>query len=336
MSEQFNVGVVGANGAVGKAIIEILEERDFAIDKLTAIDVDVSDDATALFKSKQIAIKEAKDVDWSSLHIAFFCKDDEVSLKFAPLAADAGVAIIDSTNAFNERPEIPMVIPHINGDAIGDFRNANIIVSPAASVVQLWTVLKPIYDNVGINRINLMSHHSVSSAGDLGIKELARQCGQLLNGLGVEDNPFASQLAFNILPVVGIELENGSTDIEEAVIAQSIKLTGDSSLLINSTAVMTPVFYGMGQSVNVEMSQPADVDQVREWFDAVEQIEIDGEHVPTQIDDATGTDFVHIGRLRADNSHPHGVNFWSVTDNVRTSSALNCVKIAETLVRDFY
>jgi len=336
MSELFNIGVVGANGAVGKAIIEILEERDFPIERLTAIDVDVSDDATALFKSKSVAIKEAKDVDWTSLHLAFFCHSDEVSLKFAPLAADAGVAVIDSTNAFNQRPDIPMVIPHINGNAIGDFRNANIIASPAASVVQLWTVLKPIYDNVGISRVNLMSHHSVSSAGDLGIKELARQCGLLLNGMGVEDNPFSSQLAFNMLPIVGVELENGSTDIEEAVSSQTNKLLGDDSVMINSTAVMTPVFYGMGQSVNVEMSQPTDADQIRQWFDEVEQIEIDGAHTPTQIDDASGTDFVHVGRLRTDNSHPNGINFWSVSDNIRTSSALNSVKIAETLIRDFY
>jgi aspartate-semialdehyde dehydrogenase len=336
MSEQFNIGVVGANGAIGKAIIEILEERNFPIGKFTAIDVDISDDAMVLYKNKSIAVKEAKDVDWTSLNIAFFCHTDEVALKFAPLAADAGVAVIDSSNAFNQRTEIPMVIPHINGSAIGDFRNANIITSPAASVVQLWTVLKPIYDNVGISRINLMSHHSVSSAGDLGIKELARQCGTLLNGMSVEDNPFSSQLAFNILPIVGVELENGTTDIEETVNTQTTKLLGDDSVMINSTAVMTPVFYGMGQSVNVEMSQAVDPDQVRQWFDEVEQIEIDGAHTPTQIDDASGTDFVHVGRLRADNSHPHGINLWSVSDNIRTSSALNCVKIAEMLIRDFY
>lgn len=336
MSEQFNIGVVGANGAVGKAIIDILEERDFPIEQLIAIDVDVSDDATALFKNKSIAIKEAKNTDWTTLNIVFFCHSDEVSLQFAPLAAQAGVAVIDSTNAFNQRPDIPMVIPHINANAIGDFRNANIIASPSASVVQLWTVLKPLYDNVGLNRINLMSHHSVSSAGDLGIKELARQCGLLLNGMGVEDNPFSSQLAFNMLPVVGIELESGMTDIEETVVSQSAKLLGDDNLLINSTAVMTPVFYGMGQSINVELNQPVDPDQVRQWFDEAEHIEIDGEYAPTQIDDATGSDFVHVGRLRADNSHPHGINFWSVSDNIRTTNALNSVKIAETLIRDFY
>lgn len=336
MSEQFNVGVVGAKGAMGKAIIEILSDRDFAIDTLLPIDIEVNDDDSALFSGKSLGVKEAKDVDWSTLHIVFFCHSDEVSLKYAPIAAESGAAIIDSTNAFIERPEIPMVIPHINGNAIGDFRNANVIVSPAPSVVQLWTVLKPIYDHVGITRINVMSHHSVSSAGDLGINELARQCGKLLNGLQVEDNPFSSQLAFNILPEVGKALDDGETDIEAMLVNQSVKLLGDASIAINSSAVMTPVFYGLSQSVNVELNQPVDVDQVREWLMMVEQVEIDGEYTPTQIDDASGSDMVHVGRLREDKSHPHAVNLWSVSDNVKTTGALNCVKIAESLVRDFY
>ena len=336
MSEQFNVGVVGANGAVGKAIIETLADRNFAIETLLPIDVEVNDDDSALFNGKSISVKEAKDVDWSSLHIIFFCHSDEVSLKYAPIAAESGAAIIDSTNAFIERPEIPMVIHHINGNAIGDFRNANILVSPAPSVVQLWTVLKPIYDQVGISRINVMSHHSVSSAGDLGINELARQCGKLLNGLAVEDNPFSSQLAFNVLPTVGKILDEGETDIEVMLRDQSVKLLGDAGIAINSTAVMTPVFYGLGQSLNVELGQPIDVDQIREWLMQEEHVEIDGEYVPTQIDDATDSDMVHVGRLREDTSHPHAVNLWSVSDNVKTSGALNCVKIAEMLVRDFY
>lgn len=336
MSEQFNVGVVGANGAMGKAIIETLAERDFAIDTLLPIDVEVTDEETALFNGKSLSVKDAKDVDWSTLHIVFFCHSDEVSLKYAPIAAESGVAIIDSTNAFIERPEIPMVIPHINGNAIADFRNANIIMSPTPSVVQLWTVLKPIYDQVGITRINVTSHHSVSSAGDLGINELARQCGKLLNGLTVEDNPFSSQLAFNILPTVGKVLDEGETDIEAMLREQSIKLLGDAGIAINSTAVMTPVFYGLGQSINIELGQPIDVDQIREWLMMVEPVEIDGEYIPTQIDDASGSDMVHVGRLREDTSHPHAVNLWSVSDNIKTTGALNSVKIAEMLVRDFY
>ncbi|MDP2561753.1 aspartate-semialdehyde dehydrogenase [Psychrobium sp. 1_MG-2023] len=336
MSEKFNVGVVGATTAIGKALVELLEQREFPLDTFRAIEQEADEDVSVLFKGKNVAINAAKDFDWSTLHIVFFCSTDEVSLKYAPLAADAGVAVIDNSSAFNARPEIPMVIPHINQSAIGDFRNANIIISPAASVVQLWTVLKPIYDQVGISRINVTCHHSVSSAGDLGINELARQCGKLLNGLTVEDNPFSAQLAFNVLPQVGTLQDNGLTDIEQQVIDQSVKLLADSSVMINSTSVMTPVFFGLAQSVNIETCNPVDPEQLTQWFDEVEVIELDSTYQPTQVEDANGSEFIHVGRLRVDPSHPLGVNLWSVADNIRTTSALNSLKIAETLIRDFY
>lgn len=336
MSEKFNVAVVGATTALGKAIVELLEERDFSINALTAVAHEEQEDASVIFKGKNVAITATDKVDWSNVNLAFFCETDEVSLKFAPLAADAGVAVIDATNAFNQRPEIPMVIPHINADAIGDFRNANIIVSPGASVVQLWTVLKPIYDQVGISRVSVTCHHSVSSAGNLGINELARQCGKLLNGLQVEDNPFSAQLAFNNLPQVGKLLDSGLTDIEQQVVEQSAKLLGDSAVMINPVSVMTPVFYGLAQSVNVETINPIEAEDVANWLDQVDLIERDPTHQPTQVEDASGSDFVHVGRLRCDPSHPHGLNLWSVADNIRTTSALNCLKIAESLVRDYY
>jgi len=336
MSEKFNVAVVGATTALGKAVIELLEQRDFPIDALIAITAEASEDDSVVFNGKNHALELADSTDWSKFNIAFFCDTAEVSLKFAPLAADAGVAVIDATSAFNTRPEIPLVIPHINGDAISDFRNANIIISPSPSVVQLWTVLKPIYDQVGIARINVTCHHSVSSAGTLGINELASQCSKLLNGMPVEDNPFSAQLAFNNLPQVGKLLDNGLTDFEQAVVDQSVKLLGDSAVMVNPVSVMTSVFYGLAQSVNIETLNPVEPDDVVNWLGDVEQIEIDPTHVPTQIEDANGSDFVHVGRLRSDPSHPHGINLWSVADNVRTTSALNCLKIAEKLIREFY
>jgi len=336
MSEKFNVAVVGATTALGKAIIELLEQRDFPIDVLTAVTTQVSDEDSVIFKSKNNALTLADSVDWNRINLAFFCDTDEVSLKYAPLAADAGVPVIDATNAFNTRPEIPMVIPHINGEAIADFRNANIIVSPSPSVVQLWTALKPIYDQVGIARVSVTCHHSVSSAGTEGINELARQCGKLLNGMPVEDNPFAAQLAFNTLPQVGKVLDNGLTDMEQQVIDQSAKLLGDNGVMINPVSVMTSVFYGLAQSVNIETLNPVEPEDVIAWLNEVEHLELDPTHQPTQVEDATGSDFVHVGRLRVDPSHPHGINLWSVADNIRTTSALNCLKIAETLLRDFY
>jgi len=336
MSEKYNVGVIGATTSMGKAIIELLQQRDFAIADLIAIASDEQEDPVVVFQGKNIDLHQASTVDWSKLNIAFFCDTDETSLKYAPLAADAGVAVIDASNAFSQRPEIPMVIPHINGNAIGDFRNANIIVSPCASAVQLLTVLKPIYDQVGIARVNVTSHHSVSSAGELGIKELARQCAQLLNGLGVEDNPFSAQLAFNNLPQVGNIDEDGLSSSERQVAQQSTKLLGDNSMTINAVSVMTPVFYGLAQSVNIETLSPVEPQDVASWFDQVDELELDPTHQPTQVEDATGTDLVHVGRLRTDPSHPQAINLWSVADNIGTCSALNCLKIAETLVRDFY
>jgi len=336
MSDKFNVAVVGATTALGKAVVELLQQRDFPIQTLVAVEVDVPDDDGVLFNGKNVAISLAEKTDWNTINLAFFCDTDATSLKYAPLAADAGVAVIDATNAFSTRPEIPMVIPHINADAIGDFRNANIIVSPSASVVQLWTVLKPIYDQVGIARVSVTCHHSASSAGNLGIKELARQCSQLLNGLAVEDNPFSAQLAFNNLPQVGTLLDGGLTDVEQQVIDQSAKLMGDNGVAINPVSVMTPVFYGLAQSVNIETLNPVEADDIASWLEQVELIEIDPTHQPTQIEDASGSDFVHVGRLRVDPSHAHGVNLWTVADNIRTTAALNCLKIAETLLRDFY
>lgn len=336
MSEKYNIAVVGASSALGKAVIELLEERDFPVGNLLAVEVSEQEDASVLFQTKNIAITAAKEVEWSNVNIAFFCDSNDTSLAHAPLAADAGVAVIDATSAFNKRPEIPMVIPHINGDAIADFRNANIIISPSASVVQLWTVLKPIYDNVGISRISVTCHHSVSSAGNLGINELARQCGKLLNGLQVEDNPFSAQLAFNNLPTVGVLQESGLTDIEEQLIEQSVKLLGDNAVMINPTSVMTSVFYGLAQSVSIETINPVEAQDVQMWLADVDQVEHDSTHQPTQVGDANGSEFIHVGRLRQDPSHPHGINLWSVADNIRTTAALNCLKIAESLSRDFY
>ena len=339
MSEKFNVAVIGATTAMGTALIQLLEQRDFPLASLKAIEADidnVDENASVKFKTEHIAINSIVDFDWSTVHLAFFCDSDEVSLKHAPLAAEAGVAVIDSSSAFDKRIDVPMVIPHINGDAISDFRNANIIVSPAASVVQLWTVLKPIFDQAGIARINLTCHHSVSSAGEQGIKELARQCAKLLNGMSVEDNPFSSQLAFNLLPQVGQLQEDGSTNIEQQIVDQSIKLLGDNAIMINSTSVMTPVFFGLSQSINVETINPVDIEQVSQWFDEVEQIEFDATYQPTPVDDGSDNEFVHVGRLRMDPSHAHGINLWTVADNIRTCGALNSLKIAELLVRDYY
>jgi aspartate-semialdehyde dehydrogenase len=336
MSERFNIAVVGAHTLIGKVLIELIEERDFPVDQLHALSVDAAEAEAGLFKNKPLIVKSVVDFDWSQVHLVFFCEDSQSTIEHAPLAADAGVAVIDSTSAFVDRPEIPMVIPHLNGEAIADFRNTNIISSPSSASVQLWTVLKPIADNVGIARINLVNHHSVSSAGQAGVQELAKQCAKLLNGLEIDENPYPAQLAFNILPNVGPLLENGLSSEEQLVADEAAKFMGDGSGFINITSVMTPVFYGLAQSINVETLTQVEPEEVAQWFAQFDQIEFDPSHQPTQVGDAKDSEYVHVGRLRTDPSHPHGLNLWTVADNARSGSALNSLKIAEMLLRDYY
>ncbi|NRA84810.1 MAG: aspartate-semialdehyde dehydrogenase [Gammaproteobacteria bacterium] len=336
MSEQFNVAVIGAQSLIGKSLIELIEQRDFPVDKLFALSSDPSAEDASLFKNKPLALKDVADFDFSQVHLAFFCEDSETTLAYAQKAADAGVPVIDGTCAYVDRLEIPMVIAHLNGDAIADFRNTNIITSPSSASIQLWTALKPIADHAGITRVNVVNHHSVSSAGEFGIKELAKQCAKLLNGLQVEDNPYSAQLAFNLLPTVGTLLDNGMSTDEQLIADEAARFMGDDSGFINPTSIMTPVFFGLGQSVSIETLSPTDPEQVAQLFDQIDEIEFDASHQPTQVGDASGSEFTHIGRLRQDPSHPHGLNLWIVGDNARAGVALNCLKIAETLIRDYY
>ncbi|NRA71066.1 MAG: aspartate-semialdehyde dehydrogenase [Gammaproteobacteria bacterium] len=336
MSEQFNIAVVGAHTLVGKALIELIEQREFPVDCLYPLAADASIADAGMYKNKPLKIKELNDFDWSQVHLAFFCEDQESTLKFATIAAESGVAVIDTTSSFIDRQDIPMVIPHLNGSAIADFRNSNIISSPSSASIQLWTVLKPIADQVAITRINLTNHHSVSSAGESGIKELAKQCSKLLNGMQIEDNPYSAQLAFNILPTVGQLGDDGISTDERLINNEAAKFLGDDSGFINTVSVMTPVFYGLAQSINIETISPIDPEEVAQWLTQCDQIEYDPTHVPTQVGDASGTDMVHVGRLRSDLSHPNGLNVWTVADNTRAGTALNSLKIAELLIRDYY
>lgn len=336
MAEQFNIAVVGASGAIGSALLELLVEQEFPVGTLYPLETVNQDNETVMFDGKSRDIKPLADFDWEQVQLAFFCSDKATAETWAPRAADAGTIVIDSSEAFRDRPEVPLVIPHINPQAIADFRNTNIIASPDAGTVQLWTVLKTIHDQVGVSRINVTSHHSVSSAGEAGVKELARQCGKLLNGLPVDDSPYPAQLAFNVLPQVGEILENGYSRQEQQLIDETDRLLGDSGVLVNPTSVMTPVFYGQAQAVSLETYQPCEPEQVIEWLHQSEEVEFCDDHLPTQVGDATGQDQVFVGRVHQDISHPQGIKFWSVADNVRFGGALNSLRIAQLLVKEYY
>ncbi|GLS82602.1 aspartate-semialdehyde dehydrogenase [Paraferrimonas haliotis] len=338
MSQSFNVAVLGASGAVGQTMIEILAERDFPVAKLFPLASSRSAGDTLEFGDDTVEILDVEHFDWSQVQIAFFSAGGDVSAKWAPIAADHGCVVIDNTSHFRYDPDIPLVVPEVNPHAIADFRNRNIIANPNCSTIQMLVALKPIYDNFGISRINVCTYQSVSGSGKSAIEELAHQTAQMLQGKPAEAKVYPKQIAFNVLPHIDTFQDNGYTKEEMKMVWETQKIFADQSLEVNPTAVRVPVFYGHAEAVHLETIQPCEAHDVKEALRQGEGIVLfeQDDHYPTQVGDASGTDPVYVGRVRKDISHEHGINLWVVSDNIRKGAALNSVQIAELLIRDYY
>lgn len=337
MSQQFNVAVLGATGAVGETILEVLQERKFPVGELYLLASERSEGKTYRFNGKTVKVENVENFDWSQVHIALFSAGGELSEKWAPIAADSGVVVIDNTSHFRYDYDIPLVVPEVNPEAIAEFRNRNIIANPNCSTIQMLVALKPIHDAVGIERINVSTYQSVSGAGKSGIDELAGQTAKLLNGLPAENNEFSQQIAFNCIPQIDKFMENGYTKEEMKMVWETQKIFNDPSITVNPTCVRVPVFYGHAEAVHVETRAPIDAQEVTHLLEQTEGVDVFyGEDFPTQVRDAGGKDTVMVGRIRNDISHHSGINLWVVADNVRKGAATNAVQIAEVLIRDYY
>ena len=337
MSQEFNVAIFGATGAVGEAMLEVLQERKFPVGDLYLLASERSEGKTYRFNGKTIRVQNVEDFDWSQVHIALFSAGGELSAKWAPIAADEGVVVIDNTSEFRYEFDVPLVVPEVNPEAIAEFRNRNIIANPNCSTIQMLVALKPIHDAVGIERINVATYQSVSGAGKKGIDELAGQTAKLLNGLPVEKEAFTQQIAFNCIPQIDVMMENGYTKEEMKMVWETQKIFNDPSIQVNPTCVRVPVFYGHAESLHIETRAPIDAEQVMDMLEKMEGVEVfRGADYPTQVRDAGGKDTVMIGRVRNDISHHSGINMWVVADNVRKGAATNAVQIAEVLIRDYF
>ncbi|QFU22165.1 aspartate-semialdehyde dehydrogenase [Shewanella eurypsychrophilus] len=338
MSQEFNVVVLGASGAVGQTMIEILEERKFPIANLYPLASSRSAGDTVSFHGKQVEILDVDDFDWSQAQIGFFSAGGDVSEKWAPIAAENGCVVIDNTSHFRYDIDIPLVIPEVNPEAIADFRNRNIIANPNCSTIQMLVALKPIYDAFGISRINVATYQSVSGSGKQAIEELAGQCSKLLQGLPVEPKAYSKQIAFNVLPQIDKFMDNGYTKEEMKMVWETQKIFGDDNIVVNPTAVRVPVFHGHSEAIHLETIQPVEAEDVKAVLRDAPGVELfeSNEEFPTVVTDAAGTDPVYVGRVRKDISHSHGINLWVVSDNIRKGAALNSVQIAEVLIRDYY
>ncbi|MBO9489032.1 aspartate-semialdehyde dehydrogenase [Endozoicomonas sp. G2_1] len=337
MAQQFDVCVLGATGLVGKTIIEILEQRDFPINKLYPLASSRSAGGFIEFKGESIEVIDVDTFDWSLAQIGFFSAGGSVSAKYAPLAGDAGCIIIDNTSEFRYEPDIPLVVPEVNPQALADYRNRNIIANPNCSTIQMMVALKPIYDAVGIDRINVSTYQSVSGAGKEAMDELAKQCADLLSGKPVEPKAFSRQIAFNVIPQIDVFQDNGYTKEEMKMVWETKKILGDDSVLVNPTAVRVPVFFGHGEALHIETGAPISAEEVKDLLKQAPGLEVceKDEDFPTQIGEASGVDATFVGRIREDISHNQGINMWIVADNVRKGAATNSIQIAELLIKEY-
>lgn len=338
MSRAFDVVVLGATGLVGQHMIEILEQREFPVNKLYPLASARSAGGKVTFKGKEITVLDADTFDWSQAQLGFFSAGGSVSAKYAPMAAEAGCVVIDNTSQFRYDDDIPLVVPEVNPHALADFRNRNIIANPNCSTIQMMVALKPIQDAVGIARINVSTYQSVSGAGKSAMEELAKQTADLLAGRPVTPKAFSRQIAFNVIPQIDVFMDNDYTKEEMKMVWETQKIMGDDSILVNATAVRVPVFFGHGEAIHLETRQPIDAQDVKALLANAPGVTLlaEREDFPTQVGNASGTDEVYVGRIRNDISHPNGINLWVVSDNVRKGAATNSVQIAEVLIRDYF
>jgi aspartate-semialdehyde dehydrogenase len=336
--KKYNVAIVGATGAVGEALISILEERDFPVNELFPLASERSAGTKITFRGKSITVLNLADFDFSRAEIGLFSAGGSISEIYAPKAGAAGCIVIDNTSHFRYDADIPLVVPEVNPEAIAQYTNRNIIANPNCSTIQMLVALKPIHDKVGITRINVATYQAVSGTGKEAIEELAAQTAALLNGRDVETKVYPKQIAFNVLPQIDVFLDNGYTK-EEMKMSWETKKIMDSSIEVNATCVRVPVFYGHSEAVHFETKTPITVEEIRELLSNAPGVVLMDERVaggyPTPVTDSAGKDAVAVGRIRKDISHPNGIDMWIVGDNVRKGAATNSIQIAEVLIKDY-
>jgi len=336
--QEYRVVVVGATGAVGEQIREILEQRLFPVKELRLLASKKSAGQMLPFRRKEVRVEELQEDSFQNMDLALFSAGGEVSAKFAPLAAKAGSVVVDNTSHFRMEPDIPLVVPEVNPKDIALYRKRGIVANPNCSTIQLVVALKPIYDAAGIRRVVVSSYQSVSGAGRMAMEELSQQSVALFNGREIKKEKFPHQIAFNCIPHIDAFLDSGYTKEEMKMVDETRKILSDPSIGITATAVRVPVFCGHSESVNVETERKLTVEEVKDILRKSPGVLLcddpEADVYPMAID-TVGQDATLVGRIREDDSVPNGLNLWIVADNLRKGAALNAVQIAEILIRDY-
>ena len=331
----YKIAVVGATGNVGREMLNILDERQFPIDDLAVLASRRSLGTEVSFGDKTYKTKDLDTFDFTGWDIALFAVGSDATKKYAPLAAKAGCLVIDNSSLYRYDPDIPLIVPEVNADAIEGYKNKMIIANPNCSTAQMVVALKPLHDRATIKRVVVSTYQSVSGAGKDGMDELWNQTKSIYNP--VDSKPkriFSKQIAFNVIPHIDVFMDSGDTKEEWKMVAETKKIV-DAKIKVTATCVRVPVFVGHAESINIEFEDFLDEDEARDILRTAPGIMVidkreDGGYV-TPVE-CVGDFATFISRIRQDVTVENGLNLWCVSDNLRKGAALNAVQIAEVYI----
>src|SRR5215203_1650250 len=330
----YKVAVVGATGNVGREMLDILAERRFPADEVVALASRRSMGVEVSYGDKILKAKALEHYDFSDVDICLRSAGGTVSKEWSPKIAAAGAVVIDNSSAWRYDPDVPLVVPEVNADAVAGFRKKGIIANPNCSTAQLVVVLKPLHDKAKIKRVVVSTYQSVSGAGKDGMDELDRQTKSIYSLQEVEQKKFPKRIAFNLIPQIDVFMEDGFTKEEWKMMMETKKIL-DPKIKLTATCVRVPVFIGHSESVNVEFERLITADEAREILRAAPGVVVVDKREPggyVTPHEATGEDATYVSRIREDFTIENGLAFWCVSDNLRKGAALNAVQIAESLV----
>jgi aspartate-semialdehyde dehydrogenase len=329
----FRLALVGATGAVGTTMLRVLEERGFPVTELRPLASERSDGRELDYLGKPCTVRRLTEDSFEGVDIALFSAGAARARAYAPAAVEAGAVVIDNSSAYRMEPDVPLVVPEVNEEALAG--HAGIVANPNCVAVPLVVALKPIADAVGLERVVVSSYQSVSGTGQAAVEELRAQSAGYLAGNEPEPAVYPHPIAFNALPQIGAFEDGGYTGEEVKVMNETRKMLALPDLPVSATCVRVPVFWSHSESVHVETTDPIGAEDVRSLMMAAPGIALLDEPAYNRYPlprDAAGHDEVFVGRIRNDASHPRGLAMWIVSDNLRKGAATNAVQIAESLV----
>ena len=330
----YKVVVAGATGNVGREMLNILAEREFPVDEIVALASRKSLGTEVSFGDKTLKTKDLDTFDFTGWDIALFAVGSEATKIYAPKAAAAGCVVIDNSSLYRYDPQIPLVVPEVNAEAVDQYKNKMIIANPNCSTAQMVVALKPLHDRARIKRVVVPTYQSVSGAGKEGIDELWDQTkGMYVPGQEVAPKKFSKQIAFNVIPHIDVFLDDGSTKEEWKMVAETKKIL-DPKIKVTATCVRVPVFVGHSEAINIEFEDPLDWQEAQDILREapgvmlIDKREAGGYITPVE---CVGDYATYISRVRQDSTVDNGISLWCVSDNLRKGAALNAVQIAEVL-----